>query len=163
MGIRKKLILASLTIGFVPSHRAPSVHAASDEQVDVADLGDKETDLIGMIKEVLALGVGIGVLLIIAVAPFARAPGSPSAHQQSNPFLLDGIIDQVKKEFSEKGWRDAHPNAATLASFAMLRDLIVPITDMTNELYPVIQRIKWTAAIVAGGVVWHIARVVLGL
>jgi len=88
-------MILAFTIGFVPSHRAPSVHAASDEQVDVADLGDKETDLIGMIKEVLALGVGIGVLLIIAVAPFARAPGSPSAHQQSNPFLLDGIIDQV--------------------------------------------------------------------
>ncbi len=47
MGIRKKLILASLvsmmmilafTIGFVPSHRAPSVDAADDGQVDMADL-----------------------------------------------------------------------------------------------------------------------------
>lgn len=67
------------------------------------------------------------------------------------------MVNDAMEEVANKGWKNADPNAVTLASYGMLRKL------MNDELHSIVRPIYWLAFAVGGGVIWLVIKSVLGI
>ena len=71
--------------------------------------------------------------------------------------MFDKMVSEATEEVANKGWKDAHPNAVTLAAFGMLNKLV------SNRMHRISRPFWWAAGAIGVGVIWSIASSFFGL
>lgn len=71
--------------------------------------------------------------------------------------VFDKMVNEAMEDVANRGWKNASPNAVTLASYGMLKQL------MNDELHSIVRPIYWLAGIFGAALAWQIISSVFGI
>lgn len=73
-----------------------------------------------------------------------------------NDNLFEKMISEATEEVANKGWKDAHSNAVTLAAFGMLNKLV------SNKMHKITRPFWWAASAIGVAVITYIISTIMG-